>query len=231
MIYLLSIIFNLLKAEPLVLYPSIIVSFMNTWLLYLLKININDLKFNNPVLIYLISTALLQVFNQLLVADLAKTYIQKKVVFFSNSFLKTISRFIPALLGINLILSIMTFLIFISRYNFIVSIITFPILLLLIIIFQILPIVYIISENSILYIFKNIYNFFTKKFRQVLFIIFFTLFIFIITFFLMSILNNLNPSIKAIFIPILQGIANTIIIYNIIILFSNHASFKVNTQA
>lgn len=231
MIYLLSSIFSLLKAEPLVLYPSIIVAFTGSWLLRLLKINIQEFTISSPVFTYLIVSGILQIFNQLLVSDLAKTFLKEKNVFFGKSLGKSLLRFLPALLSINILLVVMTGLVLISRYSLVSSLLAFPLLFLLIIIFQLLPIIYVSSGQSIFQIFSLIFIFFRNKFRQAIFLVFFGLFIFTSTFLLLSLSEGLPANIKSILSPIIQGLANTILIYTVIMLYSNLLPHQVNTKA
>jgi hypothetical protein len=231
MIQLLSVIFSLLRAEPLVFYPSLIFSFATSWLLRYLHLDLQNFTLGGPVFIYLGISILFQIFNQLLVADLAKNYIKEKAVGFTRSLGLTFLRLSPTLLTANFILIILTSLLYISRFNMLSTILLLPLILVFALIFQIFPAIYVSSEKSILSIFQLLYSFLIHKTKHAVFLLLFMLFIFVSTFLIFSLLAGASSNIKSLLTPLFQGLANTIIIYAIVIVYDSRFSFKVNTRA
>lgn len=231
MIQLLSLIITLLRAEPLIFYPSLIFSFAGAWVLRFLHIDLQNFTIDTSIFVYLGISVILQLFNQLLVADLAKNYIKEKKLSFSRSLGLSFLRLLPTLLAGNAILLILTGLLYASRSNMLSSILLLPLILTMALVFQIFPVIYVSSGRSILNILSLLYNFFINKTRHILFLVFFMLFIFIITFLIFSLLSAASPNLRSILTPLFQGLANTMIIYAIVIIYDSRFSFKVNTRA
>lgn len=224
MFYLFRIIFNYLKKDPAILYPSIIVSFTLLWFTYFFKININNVEMSSSIIKYFLVAWVLNVFIYLLTATLCKNVMANKEISLADSLNKSLIRLIPALTGSAFLILLMALLVFISTYHFILSLISIPLLLVFSVFYFIFPIVYVISQQNIFKTFLLLIKFFKQKLPVFLNILVFIIFILTLKYLLTLLIFSAPGNIKSLILPLSEGVFNVINIYAVIIFWQANQS-------
>lgn len=224
MIALFKIIINLIKKDSAILYPPMIAAFISLWLLYFFKIDINNIQLNFSLSMYFLISWILNIFIYLLTAELCNKVLHNNNYSFKLALKNTFLRFVPALIGSGALVTISILLLLATNFSKILTIAISPLIIIISLAYLLFPIVYVISEQHVWRIHKILFIFLKEKFKIMLNILFFIIFIIGIKLILTTVLQALPANFKSILIPLTEGFFTVITIFGIIIFWQTNSS-------
>jgi hypothetical protein len=223
MFKLVASVFKLILADPIVLYPAMISSFCALWLIQTISPENKTIFLTT----YLITSWLINLFIQLLSADIGLTLLKAKPTNFNKSLTVTCLRFFPALVITGLLSGICGLLLLGGRRLPLLGILSLPVLIFCAMLLQLYPVSYAASRQNALHIYwLVIQTLFSRPrfFGQVFSIVFLCTFCFL---FLSLLIRSLPANFNLVLSALNQGYFNVFICYALLLLWQNKPQISI----
>ena len=207
-------IFQLINQDRSVLYPAMIMEFLNLWLLKLLQ----QLPEQQMLLVLLIP-GLLAIFIHLFTAECARQLILRKNLTIASALGVSLQRYLPALFFSVLLPAPFLAALFLLAGSIWVWMLT-PILFLAILFLGVYPVVYVLSGVTAFKVYRAIWLYFRRKPVQIWRIfLFFTVITFCFNALVLPLSNTLPGNVSSVLIPLLGGFRTVLLVYGLVLFF------------
>jgi len=209
-------IFQLIGQDKTVLYPAMIVEFINLWLLKFLS---GQQLPEQYMAVTLLAPGLLTFFIHLFTAECARQLILRKSLAITSALGVSLQRYWPALF-FGILLPVPLFAGLFLLANSVWVWVLMPFLFLIIIILGVYPVVYVLSNVPAFKVYQTIWQYFRRKPGQIWRIfVFFMAITFGFNALVLILSEALPGNFSSVLIPLLGGLRTVLLIYGLALLF------------